>query len=331
MPKSITVAVARPIFPEVLVRLREHFTVVDNQAGQAWSTQSWAQCLQACDGVLTTMADPLNAGLLAGNTRLKVAANMAVGFNNFNLPELTALGIVATNTPDVLTETTADLGFALLMACARRMSESERYLREGLWSSWRYDFFAGAEVHGSTLGILGMGRIGQAVAKRASLGFGMQVLYHNRRPLPSETERALNAQWVSRDELLERADHLMLVLPYSPEVHHTIGEPEIARMKAGSHLINIARGGLIDEDALADALESGHLAGAALDVFENEPQVNPRLLAQQRIVMTPHTASSSLKTRLAMANLAADNLIDFFLKGSVRTPLNAEVLTRHTQ
>ena len=189
MSKSITVAVARPIFPEVLVRLREHFTVVDNQGGQPWSTQSWAQCLQACDGVLTTMADPLNAGLLAGNTRLKVAANMAVGFNNFNLPELTALGIVATNTPDVLTETTADLGFALLMACARRMSESERYLREGLWSSWRYDFFAGAEVHGSTLGILGMGRIGQAVAKRASLGFGMQVHYHNRHPLPSETER----------------------------------------------------------------------------------------------------------------------------------------------
>ncbi len=331
MSKSITVAVARPIFPEVLVRLREHFTVVDNQGGQPWSTQSWAQCLQACDGVLTTMADPLNASLLAGNTRLKVAANMAVGFNNFNLPELTALGIVATNTPDVLTETTADLGFALLMACARRMSESERYLREGLWSSWRYDFFAGAEVHGSTLGILGMGRIGQAVAKRASLGFGMQVLYHNRHPLPSETERVLKAQFVSRDELLERADHLMLVLPYSPDVHHTIGAQEIARMKAGSHLINIARGGLIDENALADALESGHLGGAALDVFENEPQVNPRLLAQKRIVMTPHTASSSLKTRLAMANLAADNLIDFFFKGSVRTPLNAEVLTRQTQ
>jgi len=325
---SITLAVARPIFSEVLVRLRKRFTVLDNQEGKPWSTASWSEHLRGCDGVLTTMADPLNADLLKGNTRLKIAANMAVGFNNFVLPELTALGVVATNTPDVLTETTADLGFALLMACARRMSESERYLRQGLWTSWRYDFFAGAEVHGSTLGILGMGRIGQAVAKRASLGFGMQVLYHNRKALPQETEQALKAQWVSKEELLERSDHLMLVLPYSPEVHHTIGASEIARMKQGSHLINIARGGLIDENALADALERGHLGGAALDVYENEPAVNPRLLAQNRIVMTPHIASSSLKTRLAMANLAADNLIDFFLKGSVKTPLNAEVLSR---
>jgi gluconate 2-dehydrogenase len=188
-------------------------------------------------------------------------------------------------------------GFALLMACARRMSESERYLREGLWASWRYDFFAGAEVHGSTLGILGMGRIGQAVAKRASLGFGMQVLYHNRRPLPSKTERALNAQWVSRDELLERADHLMLVLPYSPEVHHTIGEPEIARMKAGSHLINIARGGLIDEDALADALESGHLAGAALDVFHTEPlAAGSALRGLDNVILTPHRVGHTFES-----------------------------------
>jgi gluconate 2-dehydrogenase len=325
---SITGAVARPIFPEVLERLRQHFTVVDNQEGKPWEAQAWAASLRHCDGVLTTMADTLNAQVLAGNTRLKVAANMAVGYNNFNLAELTALGVLATNTPDVLTQTTADMGFALLMACARRITESEQYLRAGLWRAWRYDFFAGAEVHGSTLGILGMGRIGQAVARRAHHGFDMQVLYNNRSPLPAETERALGASFVSRHELLERSDHVMLVLPYSPEMHHTIGQAEIARMKPGSHLINIARGGLVDEDALADALERGHLGGAALDVFENEPSVNPRLLAQQRMVMTPHTASSSLKTRLAMANLAADNLIDYFLKGSAKTPLNAAALKR---
>jgi gluconate 2-dehydrogenase len=325
---SITVAVARPIFPEVLERLRQHFTVVDNQEGKPWELESWAASLRDCDGVLTTMADTLNAQVLAGNTRLKVAANMAVGYNNFNLAELSALGVLATNTPDVLTQTTADMGFALLMACARRITESEQYLRAGLWKAWRYDFFAGAEVHGSTLGILGMGRIGQAVARRAHHGFDMEVLYHNRSPLPAETERALGASFVSRQALLERSDHLMLVLPYSPEMHHTIGAAEIARMKPGSHLINIARGGLVDEDALADALERGHLGGAALDVFENEPSVNPRLLAQQRMVMTPHTASSSLKTRLAMANLAADNLIDYFLTGSAKTPLNASALKR---
>jgi glyoxylate/hydroxypyruvate/2-ketogluconate reductase len=323
---SITVAIARPIFPEVLTRLQSHFTVLDNQEAKSWSESSWRECLLACDGVLTTMADPVNAKILAGNTRLKIAANMAVGFNNFNLPELTQMGIMATNTPDVLTQTTADLGFALLMACARRMSESERYLRAGSWKTWRYDFFAGAEVHGSTLGILGMGRIGQAVAKRARLGFDMQVLYHNRTPLPKETELALGAEYVSREELLERSDHLMLVLPYSPEVHHLIGAQEIARMKPGSHLINIARGGIVDEDALVDALESGHLAGAALDVYENEPQLNPRLLTQQRMVLTPHIASASLKTRLAMAHLAADNLVDFFSKGRVKTPLNAHAL-----
>ena len=328
MSKTITIAVARPIFPEVLTRLREHFTVLDNQDDLPWAPEPWGQCLSRCDGVLTTMADPLNALILQGNTRLKVAANMAVGFNNFNLPELSALGVLATNTPDVLTQTTADLGFALLMACARRMSESERYLRAGLWTSWRYDFFAGTEIHGSTLGILGMGRIGQAVAKRAHHGFDMPVIYHNRSRLSVQTEVALGASFVTRDELLERSDHLMLVLPYSPEVHHTMGAQEMARMKPGSHLINIARGGLVDENALADALERGHLAGAALDVFENEPAVNPRLLAQQRIVMTPHTASSSIQTRLAMANLAADNLIDYFSTGKAKTPLNADVLVR---
>ena len=200
-----------------------------------------------------------------------------------------------TNTPDVLTETTADFGFALLMATARRMAESERFLRDGLWNRWALDMFAGAEVHGSTLGILGMGRIGQAIARRAALGFGMPVIYHNRSRLDPQTESELGARYVSKDELLAQADHLMLVLPYSAESHHAIGAPELARMKPSATLINIARGGIVDDAALASALRERRIAAAGLDVFEGEPRVHPDLLTVPNVVLTPHIASATLE------------------------------------
>jgi gluconate 2-dehydrogenase len=248
---------------------------------------------------------------------------MAVGYNNFDLDAMTAAGVQATNTPDVLTETTADFGFALLMATARRISESERFLRRGEWKRWRYDMFAGADIHSSTLGIFGMGRIGQGIARRGALGFGMNVIYHNRSRLDAATEAQCQARYVSKEELLQSADHLVLVLPYSPASHHAIAGAELALMKPTATLVNIARGGIVDDAALAQALAAGKIAAAGLDVFEGEPSVHADLLKLSNVVLTPHIASASMPTRLAMANLAADNLIAFWTQGRVLTPLNS--------
>jgi len=213
------------------------------------------------------------------------------------------------------------------MATARRMAESEHFLRAGLWNSWRYDMFAGSDVHGSTLGILGMGRIGQAIAKRGAHGFGMKVVYHNRSRLDAALEAACGASYVSKSELLQQADHLILVLPYSPEAHHAIGAAELAQMKPTATLVNIARGGIVDDAALADALKNGTIAAAGLDVFEGEPKVHPDLLTVPNVVLTPHIASATMPTRLAMAQLAADNLIAYLVHGKPLTPLNPQVVT----
>lgn len=320
--------IPRPNFPEVIKRLESHFEVVHNQDDQVVTKEHFFLQASKADGLLTTGSDVINAELLSACPRLKICANMAVGFNNFDLQSMSQAGVLATNTPDVLTQTTADFGFALLMACSRRLVESEHFLRDHQWKQWRFDLMAGHDVHGSTLGIIGMGRIGQAVARRASKGFDMKVIYHNRSVLDSSIERECGAQWVQLETLLSTSDHVMLVLPYSPQAHHMIGHKELSLMKPGAHLINIARGGLIDEDALVDALERGHLGGAALDVFEGEPQVNPRLLTQKRVVLTPHIASSTLQTRLKMSNLAADNLIEYFAHQKAITPLNPEVLEK---
>jgi gluconate 2-dehydrogenase len=316
------IIVARPIFEETLVHLRQHFDVTDNQADVAWTKASWTQALSQHDGALTTGSDPVDAEVLKACPSLKAVANMAVGYNNFDVPSMTAQGVQASNTPDVLTETTADFGFALLMATARRMVESEHYLRRGEWTQWRYDMFAGAEVHGSTIGILGMGRIGQGIARRAAHGFGMKVIYHNRSRLSAESEAECKATYVSKEDLLKTADHVMLVLPYSAASHHTIGAAELAQMKPTATLVNIARGGIVDDAALAVALREKRIAAAGLDVFEGEPKVHPDLLTVPNVVLTPHIASSSIPTRLAMANLAADNLISYFTQGKSVTPLN---------
>lgn len=318
--------IPRPNFPQVIQRLEAHFEVVHNQDDLPVTSEQFFLHASKAHGLLTTGSDVINEALLAACPKLQICANMAVGYNNFDLPSMTKAGVLGTNTPDVLTQTTADFGFALLMACARRLVESEHYLRAQQWKQWRFDLMAGHDVHGSTLGIIGMGRIGQAVAKRAFKGFDMNVIYHNRSVLPPSVEQACGAKWVELDFLLKTSDHVMLVLPYSPEAHHMIGAKELSLMKEGAHLINIARGGLIDEDALVDALESGHLGGFALDVFEGEPQINPRLLTQKRVVLTPHIASSTLQTRLKMSNLAADNLLHFFAHQKAITPLNPEVL-----
>lgn len=314
--------VARPIFQSIIDALSVNFEVTSNQDDTPWTPESWRLALSQHDGALTTGTDPVNGQTLSAQPRLKIAANMAVGFNNFDVPALTNLRVTATNTPYVLTETTADFGFALLMATARRMTESEHYLRAGHWKQWRYDMFAGAEVHGSTLGIIGMGRIGQGIARRGALGFGMKVIYHNRTQLSPQLEAECKASYVSKETLLQTADHVMLVVPYSAASHHTIGAAELALMKPTATLVNIARGGIVDDAALAKALATRQIAAAGLDVFEGEPAVHPELLKVPNVVLTPHIASATTPTRLAMAQLAADNLVSYFTKGHALTPLN---------
>ena len=320
------ILIARAIFPEIIARLEQHFEVESNQPDETWSKAELVKRLQGKAGAFTTGGDRIDADVLAACPNLKICANMAVGYNNFDLDAMTAAGVLATNAPDVLTETTADFGFALLMATARRITESEHYLRAGKWTKWSYDMFAGADIHGSVLGILGMGRIGQGIAKRGALGFGMKVIYHNRSRLDAALEAECKASYVGKEELLKTADHLVLVLPYSPASHHAIGAAELALMKPTATLVNIARGGIVDDAALAAALRNRTIAAAGLDVFEGEPSVHPDLLSEPNVVLTPHIASATLPTRLAMASLAADNLIAFFTGNTPPTPLNAAVL-----
>ena len=322
MSQRPAILIARAVFPEVVERLREHFEVETTPPGVVWSPVELIERLQGKDGVLTTGSEYIDAALLAACPRLKIVANLAVGHNNFDLDAMTAAGVQATNAPDVLTETTADFGFALLMATARRITESEHFLRAGQWKQWSLDLFAGADIHGTTLGILGMGRIGQAIARRGAHGFGMRVVYHNRSRLDTGKEAACGASYVSREDLFSQADHVVLVLPYTPAAHHTVGAAELALMKPTATLVNIARGGIVDENALVAALREKRIAAAGLDVFEGEPQVNPALLTVPNVVLTPHIASATLPTRMAMAMLAADNLIAYLTTGEAKTPLN---------
>lgn len=324
------VLVARRVFDEVIERLSQHFEVRHNQADAHWSHDQLVHRLQGIDGVFVTGGEAIDAKLLQACPQLKAVCSMAVGYNNIDLDACTARGVLVSNAPGVLTETTADLGFALMLAAARRITESEHFLRAGKWQRWGHDMFAGADVHGSTMGVLGMGRIGQAIARRGALGFGMLVIYHNRSRLAAEVEAQLGARYVGKDELLREADHLVLVLPYGPKSHHAIGATELALMKRSATLTNIARGGIVDDAALAAALRERRIAAAGLDVFENEPGVHPELLALSNVVLTPHIGSASLPTRRAMARLAADNLIAALAAGAHAgappTALNPQVL-----
>lgn len=318
----------RAVFPDVIERLEQFFEVESNQDDHILSSAELAVRVQGKDGIFTTPSERVTAELLAANPSLKAVCNMAVGYNNIDVAAATRAGIMVTNTPDVLNETTADFAWALLLATARRVTESEHWLRAGKWQKWRYDTFLGADVHGATLGIIGMGRIGQAIARR-STGFNMRVIYHNRSRVATELEaRTNNAQYVSKEELLKTADHVMLALPYSPEAHHTVGAVELAMMKPTATLVNIARGGIVDDAALIVALRANRIAAAGLDVFENEPAYDPAFLTLSNVVLTPHIASASEPTRRAMANCAADNLIAALTGVMPPNILNPEVQSR---
>lgn len=301
--------VSQPLFDDIVGRLDAFFEVDAAHEVTVWTAERIAGKLAGAAGAVVTLNERIGAQEVAAADRLRAIANVGVGYDNLDIAALSARGIVATNTPDVLTETTADMAFALLMAAARRVTEGERWLRDGRWTQWTFDTLLGTDVHGSTLGILGMGRIGQGIARRGAHGFGMRVLYHNRNRLAEGIERNCGARYADMATLLAESDHLVLVLPYSPATRHIIDAAALAAMKPTATLTNIARGGLVDEDALADALAGGRLAAAALDVFEGEPAVNPRLPALRNVVLTPHVGSATLATRRAMAALAVDNLI----------------------
>jgi len=328
-----SVLATRATFPDLADRLREHFDVEDNPADTVWSPAELIRRLQGKQGVMSTGSERIDAALLEACPQLKAVCNVGVGYNNVDVAACTARGVLVTNTPDVLTETTADFGFALMMATARRIAESERFLRRGEWTKTGiYDMFVGGDVHGAALGILGMGRIGRAIARRGALGFGMRVIYHNRSQLAAEAEAECGARYVDKATLLKEADHLVLVLPYSPQSHHAIGAAELAQMKPTATLTNIARGGIVDDAALAQALRAGTIAAAGLDVFEGEPAVHPDLLAVPNVVLTPHIGSASVQTRRAMAALTMDNLIAALgfgpRAGKPPTPVNPEVLAQ---
>ena len=328
-----SVLVTRATFPDIADRLREHFDVTDNPSDTILSPSELIARLQGKQGVMSTGSERIDAALLDACPGLKAVCNVGVGYNNVDVAACTARGVVVTNTPDVLTQTTADFGFALMLATARRITESERFVRRGDWQQTGiYNQMLGSDIYGATLGILGMGRIGQAIARRGALGFDMRVIYHNRSRLAPETEAQAHAHYVDKDTLLREADHLILVLPYSPEAHHTIGAAELAKMKPSATLTNIARGGIVDDEALVHALRQGTIAAAGLDVFEGEPRMHPDLLALDNIVLTPHIGSASVNTRRAMAALTVDNLIAALgygpQAGQPRTPVNPQVLER---
>jgi lactate dehydrogenase-like 2-hydroxyacid dehydrogenase len=319
------ILVAREIFPEVIARLEQVFDVDANQSDVILGVDGLKARLAGKAGVMTAVTDPVTAEVIAAAPGLKAVCNFAVGFNNVDVAACTRAGVMVTNTPGVLDDTTADMAWALLMASARRVPQSERWLRDGQWHGWQFIQWLGTDVHHATLGILGMGRIGQAVARRA-LGFDMKVIYHKRTPLPAATEAESKARWVDKETLLRESDFLVLLLPYNADSHHIIGAAELALMKPTAHLINIARGGIVDDEALIAALRQRRLSGAALDVFEGEPKFNPAFLELDNVVLTPHIGSSSRATRMAMAMTAADNLIEALAGRRPPNLLNPDVM-----
>jgi len=320
------ILVTRATFDEVITRLRAQFDVDDNQREDlVYSPGELRRRAAGMDGVLVSNADRIDAALLDACPKLRAVCNVAVGFNNLDIAALSQRGVLASNTPGVLDDTTADMTWALLLGAARRLTESERWMRAGKWQGWKNDQFLGQDVHHATLGIIGMGRIGQAVARRAR-GFDMRVLYCNRNRLPPEMERETGAAYASLDALLQQSDFVSLNLPYSAASHHLIGGRELALMKPTAILINAARGGIIDEEALVSALREGRITGAGLDVFEGEPAVNPALYQLDNVALTPHIGSASRATRLKMNHLAVDNL-EAILAGRVPPNLlNPEAL-----
>jgi glyoxylate reductase len=293
--------------PEALTIIPGDVTVDLNGHEQALSPKDLLARLRGKQGLICQITDRIDDEVLS-TPGLQVVSNVAVGYNNVDVAAARRRGVVVTNTPDVLTETTADFAWALLMAAARRVVEADRYVRSGEWKAWKWDLLWGADVHGKTLGIIGFGRIGRAVARRAR-GFGMRVLYYDAVRTSAENEREVNATYVDKDTLLREADFVSLHVLLSEDTRHLIDERALRRMKKTAILVNAARGPIVDEAALARALSERWIAGAGLDVFEEEPAIHPGLVPLDNVVMAPHIASASYDTRVAMSTLAVKNCL----------------------
>jgi gluconate 2-dehydrogenase len=321
------ILVTREVFDETLAYLGEHCEVDSNQQDLPLAPPRLASRLAGKQGVVCCLTDRIDAALLDACTGLKAVANIAVGYNNIDVPACTARGVLVTNTPGVLDDSTADFAWALMLAAARRVAELDARVRRGEWTSWILKQWMGVDVHHATLGIVGMGRIGQAIARRAS-GFDMKILYCNRNRLDAPLEQRLNATHVSKRALLERSDFVILQVPYSPETHHLVGARELSWMKPSAILVNSSRGGVLDDAALVEALSRGRLRGAALDVFENEPKLHPGFLSLPNVVLAPHVASSTEATRARMAMTAARNLVAALAGTTPPNLVNPEALRR---
>jgi len=302
------VLVTRQIQERPLNLLQEHAQVTINLENRALTPDEIIAQLPGKVGLLAAGGDPLSAKLLEAGKDLKIVANNAVGFNNIDLAATTRLKIAATNTPDVLTDTTADLTFALLLGVARRMVEADRFVRAGKWVGWTPELMLGSDVHGKTLGIIGLGRIGSAVARRGQ-GFSMGIVYTDILRLPPAVEQQHQFQFLPLRALLQTADFVTLHVPLTPETTHLIGAQELRLMKKTAFLINASRGPVVEEKALVEALQSGMIAGAGLDVFEHEPRLAPELISMGNVVIVPHIGSATLATREKMSLVAVSNIL----------------------
>ena len=303
-----SIVITREVFDDTITYLSQHLDVDANQADAPYLPEMLAQKLAGRDGVMCALTDRIDANLIARCPQLKAVANIAVGYNNIDVPACSARGIKVTNTPGVLDDSTADLAFALMLATARRITEVESYIRNGQWTGWQLKQWLGVDVHHATLGIIGLGRIGQAIARRAH-GFDMKVIYHNRKRVAPDLEQRVKATYASMDELLAQSDFIILQMPYSPETHHLIGAAQMAKMKPTAILINSTRGGVVDDKALVEALKNGVIRAAGLDVFEGEPKLDAGFLELKNVVLVPHIGSSTEATRRAMAMTAAKNMV----------------------
>ncbi len=304
-----SVLVTKRIYPEAIDYLKQHCEVDYAGTDDGLSAEELSRRLRGKSAVVSQLTDRFSAAVIDSLEGLKIIANVAVGFDNIDVPAATRKGILVSNTPDVLTETTADFAWALLLAAARRVVEGHAFVHSGQWRKWTIDLLVGHDVHHRTLGIFGMGRIGQAVVRRAR-GFAMRVLYHDAVRATEPMERELGLEFVSKEQLLKESDFVSLHVPLLDATRKLIGERELKLMKKSALLVNTSRGAVVDEAALAKALGECWIAGAGLDVFEREPEVNPELLKLSNVVLAPHIASASIDTRREMSLLAARNAVE---------------------
>jgi lactate dehydrogenase-like 2-hydroxyacid dehydrogenase len=318
-PRPVVI-VTRRLPQAVEAELTRDFDARLNPEDQPLGPEGLRAALSGADALLCTVTDRVTAEVLSAEPlRARLLANFGVGFNHIDIETAKARGLAVSNTPDVLTDATADIAMTLLLMVARRAGEGERHLRSGAWSGWRPTHMLGTQVSGKTLGLVGMGRIARAVAQRAHGGFGMKVIFHDPYPPPPEVARSLGAEQLPRlEDVLQRADFVSLHCPASPETHHLMNRERLALMRRDAFLINTARGDVVDEAALVDALQAGSLAGAGLDVYEHEPQVAPALLTMENVVLFPHLGSATRETRVAMGLRALENLRLFFKGAPLR-------------